>query len=165
MTRRSRVALGVLLTIATILVLFGIGDIASGPDADPAITMGIAGRTADEVRATDPIGFRLYDFVTRGNGLNLVLIGALLVSILAVPYRRGDRWAWSTMWLLPAWALAVPVLVISFGPAPGTMLPPPAISGPILAVVAALSLVVDRPRFVRRTTTQAPLDLESAPAS
>ena len=57
-----------------------------------------------------------------------------------------------------------PVFVIWFGPAPGTMLPPPAISGPILAAVAALALVVDRPRFARRTTTQAPLELESAPA-
>ena len=164
MTRRSRAALGVLLTIATILVLFGIGDIASGPDADPAITMGIVGRNADEVRATDPTGFRLYDFVTRGNGLNLVVIGTLFVSILAVPYRFGDRWAWSTMWLLPAWALAIPIFVIWFGPAPGTVLPPPAISGPILAVVAALSLLVDRHRFARRTATQAPIDLESAPA-
>ena len=25
-----------------------------------------------------------------------------------VPYRAGRRWAWNTMWLLPAWALAVP---------------------------------------------------------
>ncbi|HEX5015624.1 MAG TPA: hypothetical protein VFV72_15875 [Candidatus Limnocylindrales bacterium] len=165
MTRRSRAALGVLLTIATILVLFGIGDIASGPDADPAITLGIAGRTADKIRASEPTGFRLYNFVTRASGLNLVLIGALFLSILAVPYRAGDRWAWSTMWSLPAWALAVPILVVAFGPAPGTMLPPPAISGPILALVAALALFVDRPRFSGRRATQPPAELTAARAS
>jgi len=164
-TRRSRVALGIQLAIAIVLVVFGISDIANGPDADPAITMGMVGQTVDEIRASEPTGFRLYDFVTRGNGLNLVVIGALFVSILAVPYRSGDRWAWATMWLLPAWALATPVFVIWFGPAPGTMLPPPALSGPIVAVVAGLALLVDRRRFARRTPTRAALDLESARAS
>jgi len=164
-TRRSRVALGIQLAIAIILVVFGIGDIANGPDADPAITMGMVGRTVDDIRASEPTGFRLYDFVTRGNGLNLVVIGALFVSILAVPYRSGDRWAWATMWLLPAWALATPVFVLSFGPAAGTRLPPPALSGPIVAVVAGLALLVDRRRFTARAPAREPLELESVSAS
>lgn len=165
MTLRSRIALGIQLAIAIVLVVFGIGDVAQGPDADPLITMGMVGRTVDEIRASEPTGFRLYDFVTRGNGLNLVVLGALFVSILSVPYRAGDRWAWATMWLLPAWALATPVFVIWFGPAPGTMLPPPAISGPIVAVVAALALLVDRRRFTARAAARGPLAAESASAS
>jgi hypothetical protein len=113
-------------------------------------------------RAAEPIGFRLYDFAVRAGGLNLAMIGVLLASILAVAYRSGDRWAWFVMWLLPAWALAVPVLVVSFGTAPGTTLPPPAISGPILALVAALALLIDRRRFVESRVAQ--LWLEPRPA-
>jgi hypothetical protein len=164
-TVRSRVALGLLLAIAVVLVLFGVGDIASGPDADPAITVAVAGRPPGEVRAAEPTGYRLYDFAIRASGLNLAVIGVLMVSILAVPYRSGVRWAWATMWVLPAWAVAVPVLIVGFGPAPGTALPPPAISGPILAGVAALALLLDRRRFATRPTPAPSLELGSATAA
>jgi hypothetical protein len=146
-TRGSRLAIGLLVGIAVILVLFGIGDIQAGPAADPAITTAIGGTSAQAVASTAPVAYRLYDFAIRMGGLNLVFIGLLLASILVGPYRAGLRWAWATMWLLPAWALAVPALILAFGPAPGAALPPPAISGPIVAAVAAAALVLDRRRF------------------
>ena len=131
-------------------MIFGIGDILTGPTADPAITVAVSGMRPADVEAAQPIGYRLYDFATRMGGLNLVLIGLLLTSILVVPYRLGQRWAWATMWLLPAWSLAVPVVFVVFGPAPGTPIPPPAISGPIVAGVVGVTLLVDRGRFVGR---------------
>jgi hypothetical protein len=147
-SRRSQVSLALLGAIAGILVLFGIGDIQAGPTADPAITAAISGKSAAQVAAADPAGFRLYDFAIRMGGLNLVVIGLLLASILACPYRAGSRWAWRTMWLLPAWAVAVPGLIVAVGTVPGAGLPPPAISGPIVAAVAAGALLADRKRFV-----------------
>jgi hypothetical protein len=159
-TLRSRVPLVVLVAIAAILVVFGIGDIVQGPKADPGITTAIAGKSADEVQAAEPTGFRLYDFAIWMGGLNLALIGLLLATIALVPYRAGRRWAWNTMWLLPAWALAVPALYLAFGPALGTPLPPPTISGPIVAVVAGLSLLADRGRFVAARGAATSLDLE-----
>ena len=150
MSLRSKIATSVLLVMAGILVIFGIGDIGQGPTADPAITTAISGKMPAEVAVAEPTGYRLYDFAIRMGGLNLVLIGLLMTSILAVPYRLGMRWAWTTMWLLPAWAITVPVLFIVYGPAPGTPLPPPAISGPILAVIAGGALLADRGRFAGR---------------
>jgi hypothetical protein len=147
-SRVSRVSLGALLAIAVLLVLFGIGDIQAGPTADPAITMAIAAVPNEQVAAADALGYRLYDFAIRMGGLNLAFIGLLLGAILVGPYRAGVRWAWSTMWLLPGWAVAVPLLILAFGPAPGVALPPPAISGPIVALVAAGALLADRSRFV-----------------
>jgi hypothetical protein len=146
-------SLGVLLAIAVVLVIFGVGDIQAGPTADPAITTAIAGMSNEEVAADGAVGYRLYDFAVRMGGLNLVIIGLLLASILVGPYRAGVRWAWSTMWLLPTWAVAVPLLIVAFGPAPGVPLPPPAISGPIVAVIAAAALLADRRRFGRRATS------------
>ena len=147
MTRRSRVPLVVLVAISVVLVLFGVGDILQGPDADPGITRAISGSDPGDVRAAEPTGFRLYDFAIRMGGLNLVVIGLLLTAILVRPYRAGQRWAWTTMWLLPVWALAVPAVYIAFGPAPGQAAAPPMISGPIVAAVAGLSLIGDRRRF------------------
>ena len=161
MTRRSRVPLVVLVAISVVLVLFGVGDILQGPDADPGITRAISGSDPGDVRAAEPTGFRLYDFAIRMGGLNLVIIGLLLIAILVGPYRADQRWAWTTMWLLPAWALAVPAVYIAFGPAPGQAAAPPMISGPIVAVVTGLSLLRDRRRFAggRETAT---LNLEPA---
>ncbi len=162
MSLRSKISTSLLLAIAVVFVIFGIGDILMGPAADRAITIAIAGVPPDDVRATEPIGYRLYDFATRMGGLNLVFIGLLLVSIVASPYRRGQRWAWATMWLLPVWSLAVPLMFFSFGQAPGTPIPPPAISGPIVAVVAGVILLVDRARFVGGRVRGASLDMEPA---
>src|SRR4030095_9026428 len=91
---------------------------------------------------------RFYDFAVRMGGLTLLFIGVLLGAILVGPYRAGVRWAWTTMWLLPAWGVAVPRLILAVGPEARGALSPPAISGPILALVAAGALVADRSRFV-----------------
>jgi hypothetical protein len=162
MSLRSKIATSILLAIAGILVIFGIGDIQQGPAADPAITTAISGQAPADVKAAEPTGYRLYDFAIRMGGLNLVLIGLLLASIATVPYRLGSRWAWNTMWLVPAWSLAVPVLFVAYGSAPGTPLPPPAISGPILAGIAGTALLVDRGRFVGRRVADVSLGVEPA---
>ena len=162
MSVRSKISTSILIAIAVIFVIFGIGDIQMGPAADRAITVAVSGLLPADVEAAEPIGYHLYDIATRMGGLNLVFIGLLLTSILAVPYRLGQRWAWATMWLLPAWSLAVPVLFFSFGQAPGTPIPPPAISGPIVAVVASVTLLVDRSRFVGRRVRTATLGVEPA---
>ena len=135
-----------LVAIALVIVLFGIMDMASGLASDPAITTVITGLGVDELLAQDPDGHRLADFATRSLGLNLALLGVLLTIILLIPYRAGRRWAWWTMWLLPAWSLLVPALYVGFGTAPGTPPSPPMVSGPIIALVAAGVLLLDRRR-------------------
>ena len=129
------------------LVVFGFGDVLGGALADPAITQTISGRSPTEVQAAEPTAYRLYDFVTRSGGVNLVLIGILLAVIVAIPYRGGQRWVWWAMWILPAWAALVPIQFLVFGTAAGQPPAPPMVSGPIVALVAAGVLLVDRQRF------------------
>ena len=116
-------------------------------NADPAITVAIAGRTPAEVLAEDPTGYRLADFSARSLGLGLVMIGALMAAVVLIPYRSGQRWAWNLMWILPAWAAAVPLLYLAYGTAPNQPPAPPMISGPLIAVLAAAALLADRRRF------------------
>ena len=138
----------VLALIAATLVVFGIGDVLLGVMADPAITRTLSGRSPDAVRAAEPTAFRLYDFASRGAGLNLLLLGILLLAIVAIPYRAAERWAWWLAWFLPAWAAAIPLQFLIFGPATGQPPAPPMISGPIVAVLAVGVLLLDRRRFV-----------------
>jgi hypothetical protein len=136
-----------LVFVAVVLVVFGIVDMVSGPQADPGISLAIAGASPDEVRSVDPLGYRLFDFATRALGLALVILGLQFCVILLGPYRRGRPWAWAAAWLLPAWAIAVPLLYLAFGTTPGQPPAPPMVSGPIIAIVAAAVLLVDRGRF------------------
>ena len=139
-----------LLVVSVLFVVFGIIDIASGAAADVGIPQGLTGRTIAELEAESADAYAMFDFVTRVNGWSLVLLGALLSVIVLVPFRRGERWAWWTAWALPIWAVAVPVFYLVAGLAPGQPLPPPLISGPIVAVLCAAVLTASAPRFFAR---------------
>ena len=138
-----------LATMTALLTLFGIGDIAAGLDADPAIVASLIGLTTAELREQTAAGYRLADYLARSGGLVLAALGIVLTIIVAIPYRNGVAWSWAGMWLLPAWALAVPVGFLLVGTVPNQPPPPPMVSGPIFAVLAAAILLADRRAFVR----------------
>jgi hypothetical protein len=138
-----------LLVIAATIVIFGITDVLVGAAADPAIARALTGMTLEELKAEGPGAYRLFDFLTRVNGWSLVLAGLLASAILVAWFRRGSRWAWGAMWLLPLWALGVPVLYLVAGLEAGEPLPPPMISGPIVALLAIAVLIVTSGRFFR----------------
>ena len=138
-----------LVGIAAMLVAFGVGDVFVGATADPGIARAVAGVDPEGLRSASPEGFRLYDFATRGLGLALTLFGLLYLVVLLRPYRSGEAWAWAAAWLLPGWAIVVPVLYLAYGTQPDQPPAPPMISGPIIALLAAAVLVVDRRRFAR----------------
>ena len=136
-----------LLATAVLLAVFGVTDVLSGAAADRAIPLGLTGMTLDELEAEGPTVFGLYDLYTRVNGIALVLIGLLMSAILVFAFRRNERWAWWTMWLLPIWAGSILVFYLVVGVEPDQPPPPPMISGPIFAVLCAAILLVSAPRF------------------
>ena len=133
--------------LTVILTLFGASDVVIGIAADPGITVAITGLTPDELRASSPEGYRLADFMVRTQGITLATFGLLLTVVLLRPYREGRRWAWYAAFILPAWALSVPILYLAFGLAPDVPPAPPMISGPIIAALGTAILVLDRRRF------------------
>ena len=139
-----------LVAVAAVFVLFGVVDVASGAEADPAIPLGLTGLTLAELRAESAIGVELFDFMTRVNGWSLILLGGLLAVILLVPFRRGERWAWWTVWSIPAWSIGVALFYIVAGVQPDQPPPPPMVSGPIVAVLSAAILLLSAPRFFGR---------------
>ncbi|HET7686486.1 MAG TPA: hypothetical protein VFM19_08795 [Candidatus Limnocylindria bacterium] len=134
--------------MSVVIVVFGLTDMAVGASADPAIPLSLTGMTLVQLEAESAVVFRLYDFYTRVTGFSLVLLGLLTAAIVVFAYRRHARWAWWTMWLLPAWAAGAALFYVVAGLAPGQAPPPPMISGPIVAVLgAALLLASARPFF------------------
>ena len=134
-----------LLAVSVMLALFGATDIASGAAADVGIPQGLTGRTIADLEAESPDAYGLFDFASRVNGWSLVMLGVLLSVIVLIPFRRGDQWAWWTLWTLPIWAAVVPVFYLVAGVQPDQPPPPPMVSGPIVAVLCAAILFVTRP--------------------
>ena len=126
------------------LALFGATDIASGAAADVGIPQGLTGRTIHDLEAESPDAYGLFDFASRVNGWSLVMLGVLLSVIVLIPFRRGDRWAWWSLWALPIWAAVVPVFYLVAGVQPDQPPPPPMVSGPIVAILCAAILLVTR---------------------
>lgn len=134
-----------LLALVAVIGMFGIGDLVIGVDADPAIPLGVTGFTPDEIRAMSQPVHRLIDLQTRAGGLQLIVISVVWSMLVIVPLRRGDRWAWYTMWTFPAWGLAVSVAFLLVELQPEHPVPPPAISGWIFFGLTSLLLWAAKP--------------------
>jgi hypothetical protein len=147
----ERHAWWVLLLVAAMLVAFGITDILGGAAADPAIPLGLTGKTNAELQAESADAFRMFDFFTRVNGASLLFIGVLAAAVILVPFRRNERWAWWATWTLPIWAAGAALFYIVAGTRPDVPPPPPLVSGPIVAVLCAAALQASAPRFFRRS--------------
>lgn len=139
---------------AVIIVLFGVGDIQMGGSTfaggEAVLFSGITGMTWDEFRAADPAGARFIDSQVRIGGVELLLVGALTLAIAIYGLRRGQRWAWLTMWLWPAWLVLGLLMVLVPERVPGAGVPVPAISGSIFLVILVVTLVFSYPKYRHR---------------
>ncbi len=118
-----------LLVPTVIIVLFGIGDVVRGTDADPAIVEGLTGLSVDEIAAASPEAVDVIDALTRAQGMLLVWFGIALTAIVWFAYRDWQRWAWWTLWVLPLWALGVSIFFLLQDRPEGAAIPPPMVSG------------------------------------
>lgn len=131
-----------LLVPTVIIILFGIGDVARGTDADPAIVEGLTGLTVEEIETASPQGADVIDALTRSQGLVLVWFGIALTAIVWFAYRRWQRWSWWTMWVLPLWSIGVSIFLLLQDRPEGAAIPPPLVSGFVFFAYAAFWLLV-----------------------
>jgi hypothetical protein len=138
-----------LVFMSVVVVMFGITDILVGSASDEGIPLGLIGMSSSELRAESEAGYRIFDFFTRSQGLVLFVLGLLSTAILLFAYRRELRWAWWSMWTLPAWSAGVLTLYLVAGVDPAQPPPPPMLSAPIFLVVTAAIQLISAPRFFR----------------
>ena len=82
-----------LLAPVLLVILFGIGDVIRGTDADPAIVEGLTGITIEEIEAVSPEGAKVIDLQARSIGYLLIYMGVALAAILLFGFRRWRPWA------------------------------------------------------------------------
>lgn len=134
----------ILMGLVVVIGLFGVGDLILGLDADPAIPVGVAGLTPDEIRQTSEPLARLIDLQVTSGAIQLISLSALWSAITLLPFRRGERWAWYAMWTFPAWSLSVAVAFLFVDLQPDMPPPPPAISGWVFFGATSLLLLASR---------------------
>lgn len=130
-----------LLALVAVIGVFGVGDLVRGVDADPAIPLAVTGLTVDAMWETNEPLTTLVDLQVRAAGLHLIVLSLVWATIVLVPFRRGERWAWFTMLTFPAWALTVAVFYLFVDLQPDVPPPPPAISGWVFAALTSALLV------------------------
>ena len=139
-----------LLFVTVTLVVFGLIDVLVGPAADRGIPSGLTGMTLEELETEGPASYRLFDFFTRVNGYSLLIAGLFGSAILLFAFRRNQRWAWWTMWLVPLWGVGVVAFYLVAGVEPDQPPPPPMVSGPFVVILTTAILLVSAPRFFER---------------
>lgn len=162
MNRIRRAVPWALVALSGLFAILGLGDVLGGIAFEPTTAFAITGKTIDEMQAESPAAYTVIDYLYRGGGITLVVFATLMTIVLAVPYRRAERWAWGAAWLLPGWASAVFLLAVVHGTAPGQPISAVAWSGAGFAIITAALLLVDLGRFL---SDAAPLTAESSRAT
>jgi hypothetical protein len=133
-----------LFAMGLFLFLFGIGYIviglASVPNAELTLSTGRVS-TRPLLLESHPDLVPVFQNAVTEWGIFEASFGALVMILAAVPFRRGERWAWFALWAVPlsfAGAIANAARVgASLGPLP------------IFLVVPLLGLALAAPLFFR----------------
>ena len=88
--------LGLLWVVVGLVQVFGPGELL-GTDAQL-----ITGMSWSELKASSPVATDLVRFHYGGMGLLKISWSFLVLAITLTGYRRGEKWAWYTMWFVPA---------------------------------------------------------------
>jgi hypothetical protein len=128
-----------------------VGDIQNGgatyETGEAVLFAGITGMTWDELKAADPAAARFIDGQVRLGGAELLLIGLLSLAITVFGLRRGQRWAWVTMWLWPAWLVLLMIMLLLTEKVPGAGIPVPVISGTIFLIITVATLAMSYRKY------------------
>ena len=118
-----------------ILVIVGGIPHALGLNTDPTLVQTISGKTIDELKASSPMVFNLYNFYFRGGGLSDLGFAFFLIVISITAYRQGQKWAWYAFCFIPIYFLSWIGLSLTLPSESSSSLIPP------LTVFIILSLV------------------------
>ncbi len=103
-----------------------------GVNSDPTTPEGIIGMGLSEFEVSNPNFFNLYDFYFRAGGWSDMGFAYFVIAISATAYRKGEKWAWYILWVVPAFFLGHAAIAMNFGQSIAHLIP-------FLAVFTVLS--------------------------
>ena len=115
------------LTVAVLSVLSGayVGLTSTADQTE------LQGRTWEEFARQDPEVASLYSMDLALLGMSIGAFAVLAAGIAAIPYRRGERWAWYALWVVP----------VLWGGAAARMLADRYAAGSVYAILAAIAAI------------------------
>jgi hypothetical protein len=150
----ERYAWAIFTGLSVVIVVFGLGDIASGgstyESGEAVLFNSLTGTTWSDLRAADPGAANLVDYLVRAGGVYLLLVGLLSLAISVTALKQGERWAWLAMWVWPLSVALVIPLLLGAARTPGAGVPVPVISGSIVFVIAVATLLLSSRRYLLR---------------
>src|SRR5215207_8098393 len=95
--RAPRASWIILVVVATLTILSGlyVGLTPVGSQTE------LSGRTWEEFAAADPEVAKIYSLDLVLLGMTITAFAILSTIVTLIPYRRGKRWAWFALWLIP----------------------------------------------------------------
>lgn len=90
-----------------IIFTFGLLSVMAAPinllgtPPNPPSPEGMMGLTLNEMDGRIPGILNYISSISRQLGNLLLVMGVLFMGIAAVPYRKGEKWAWYICWILP----------------------------------------------------------------
>jgi hypothetical protein len=149
----GRHAWKVLLAISAILGLFSLGDMFGGAAnlqrGETVLMHNLTGMSWDELRAADPGAANLVNWQFRVAGAALFTIAILSAAICLTGFRRRQRWAWYTLWVLPFWLMFTAVSILAARAYPVEGAPAPVISGSIFTALWAGTLALSYRSYLK----------------
>jgi hypothetical protein len=129
------------VVLAVLGVMMGVSDMLTGgptyASGEAVLFNGITGMTWDQLQVSEPGAARFIDYQVRLAGGSILFSGLLTISIAALGLRRGQRWAWLTMWLVgPLSILLALIVLLSTEKVPGAGVPAPLIAQTIFLIIA-----------------------------
>jgi hypothetical protein len=137
----------ILIGVSAIFLLFGLGDVIRGMDADPAIAESITGVEWEAIQASEPNMANMIDLGVRSSGMSIFFLSILSMAVILFAFRPGQRWAWAVMWIWPIWMAGIFLVTFTADRQAGFPAPPPMLSAPVFLAVTLLTLVLTRRKF------------------
>lgn len=128
-------------------VIFGVSDMLIGgrtlASGEAVLFEGITGMTWDELQVAEPGAARFIDHQERLGGASILLSGLLTITISVLGLRRGQRWAWLTMWVVgPLSVMLSLIVLLSTETVPGAGVPAPLITQTIFLIITVALLLL-----------------------
>lgn len=129
------------VVLALLGVMMGVSDMLTGgptyASGEAALFEGITGMTWDQLQVAEPGAARFIDYQVRSAGGSILFSGLLTIAIAVLGLRRGQRWAWLTMWMLGPLSIVLSLIVLlSTEKVPGAGVPAPLIGQTIFLIIA-----------------------------
>lgn len=145
----ARHAWKVLLGLYVLILLLGVGEFLQGQGGDPGMVEAVSGSPWNALEMTNPGIANLLDVETRIIGALWAGLGFIGAAVSFTGFRRGERWAWWSMWALPLVMALIFGTFLSTGLVPDTPTPPALYSAPFTIIVSSFVLLFSIRKFFR----------------